>query len=373
MKIADSKVSLGSLERRRASHTLQEQMRTWTRGSGTENVKRNRTSAADSVQLSGTSRRRAAAAARLQQRGATLQSSPRPTEVGSGTRCERDAPEELLAADESTRFMAAIFARMFGIEVSAVRIPTEADVAVDVPDSSAAPAPSPDTGPDWAIELSVREERVLEESAHFQASGKVTTADGRTIDFSTELTIEHRQVRTSEVVLRAGNVQQLVDPLVLNFGGGTAAFGSDTMQFDIDADGSQETIAELTGSSAYLALDRDGDDTVNDGSELFGPTSGDGFAELAQHDDNDDGWIDESDVIFERLRLWSPQRDDGLRTLADAGVGAIYLDNASTRVTLDAGQLQKTGVFLEESGVVGTVQHVDLADLSAPKADTDDR
>ena len=42
----------------------------------------------------------------------------------------------------------------------------------------------------------------------------------------------------------------------------------------------------MLNGSGYLALDKNGDGTINDGSELFGTRNGDGFADLAQYDED---------------------------------------------------------------------------------------
>ncbi len=39
---------------------------------------------------------------------------------------------------------------------------------------------------------------------------------------------------------------------------------------------------------------------INDGSELFGTSSGDGFKDLATYDEDENGWIDENDSIFSK-------------------------------------------------------------------------
>ena len=58
-----------------------------------------------------------------------------------------------------------------------------------------------------------------------------------------------------------------------------------TFYFDLDADGKEEEISVLNGSG-YLALDKNGDGVINDGSELFGTKNGDGFADLARYDED---------------------------------------------------------------------------------------
>ena len=88
------------------------------------------------------------------------------------------------------------------------------------------------------------------------------------------------------------------------------------------------------------------------------------------YDKDKNGWIDEADDIFKHLKVWTLD-DNGekqLINLKEAGIGAIYLGNAQTQFTLDNhdankknGVIQKTGVYLKENGVAGTIQHVDLA------------
>ena len=101
---------------------------------------------------------------------------------------------------------------------------------------------------------------------------------------------------------------------------------------------------------------------------LFGARTGDGFAELAALDDDNNGWIDENDAAYAQLSVWT--RDsagvDVLRSLMAADVGAISLARVATPFAVkDAnnalqGQVRSSGVYLRESGGVGSVQQVDL-------------
>ena len=77
-----------------------------------------------------------------------------------------------------------------------------------------------------------------------------------------------------------------------------------------------------------------------------------------------------ADSIFKKLKVWSKDENgkDILISLKKADVGAIYLGNANTEFSVKSGTenqtdaiIRKTGVYLKESGGVGTVQHVDLA------------
>lgn len=143
-----------------------------------------------------------------------------------------------------------------------------------------------------------------EQSASFQVQGQVVTADGRTIDFDVNVHMSSRfeaYYKESYDLQRAVN---LCDPLVINLASSPAEVSDQTFYFDLDGDGVEENIHKLGGGSGYLALDRNNDGEIGDGSELFGTTSGDGFADLAKYDDDGNGWIDENDAIWKHLKIW---------------------------------------------------------------------
>ncbi len=133
---------------------------------------------------------------------------------------------------------------------------------------------------------------------------------------------------------------------------------------------SQTRSSKLGAGSGFLALDKNGDGIINDGSELFGALTGNGFAELAKYDQDGNGWIDEADEIFNKLLIWQKdeQGNDVLRGLGAAGVGAIYLGSANTNFSLNSATdnhtnavIRQTGMFLYENGESGTMQQVDFA------------
>lgn len=205
------------------------------------------------------------------------------------------------------------------------------------------------------------------EVTSFSTMGTVETADGRSINFN--LNLEMSREFTQSVGVEYARKTFCIDPLVINLEGNPASFSDQTFFFDLDSDGKAEELSSLAGGSGFLALDLNYDGVINDGSELFGTKSGDGFKDLAAYDKDGNGWIDENDEVFRRLKVWTKNADgsDRLIAIADAGVGAIYLGHAATEFsvnTLDTNQTQgivrSTGVFLKESGGVGTIQHVDL-------------
>ena len=208
-----------------------------------------------------------------------------------------------------------------------------------------------------------------QETTCFDAKGMVRTADGREIPFNMNVEMSRSFTQVAENYIDFGK-PRLCDPLVINLNGNVTDVTDQKFLFDLDSDGNNESISMLGSGSGYLALDKNGDGMINDGSELFGTTSGNGFADLAQYDKDNNGWIDEADEIFSKLRIWvkDPDGNDKLMTLSEAGVGAICLGSHDTEFSLNNlsdnhtnGVIRKTGMFLYENGQSGTVQQLDLA------------
>jgi len=218
----------------------------------------------------------------------------------------------------------------------------------------------------WGMVYDFYESHYESERAHFSASGVVHTADGKEVDIALELSMSREFLSEVEVNVRAGDA--LKDPLVINYAGNAAELTQKKFSFDIDVDGRSEQISFVKSGSGFLALDKNNDGTINDGSELFGALSGDGFAELAAYDKDANGWIDEGDSVYDRLRIWSKDAagNDHLAALGKRGVGAIYLGHENTPFLLKGnenetlGMVRESGLFLSEEGAVGSVQQIDL-------------
>ncbi len=204
------------------------------------------------------------------------------------------------------------------------------------------------------------------EETSFSAAGKVVCADGREIDFSMEIgmsrSFESKFSATYETI-------QAIDPLVINLDCNVADVSDQKFFFDLDADGTEDEIPMLGAASGFLALDRNGDGVINDGLELFGTKSGNGFADLALLDSGKNGWIDEADEIFDKLKIFGfdAEGNPELFTLKEKGVGAIALQSVGTQFSLNNAQsnvtnayIRKTGIFLYENGGVGSMQQVDV-------------
>jgi hypothetical protein len=208
------------------------------------------------------------------------------------------------------------------------------------------------------------------EQTQFNASGTIKTADGREISFSAELNLSRTFSQSIDVNIATGSAARpKKDPLILNYDAPVVTLSDKTFSFDIDADGRQDTTHQLNRGSAYLALDHNRDGKINHGKELFGTQSGNGFADLAKYDDDKNGWIDEADTVYADLKLWlkDASGQDQLNTLINMKIGAIYLGYARGDFDLNNsqnqnyGQIRSSGLFVYESGQIGSAQQLDLS------------
>ena len=280
----------------------------------------------------------------------------------SGTKSSgNDSEDDNL--DVSTLILKRLLEKMFGgrFRMLSLHSPNSSTESPAPPVSSSDVAPSRQA---WGMDYTADQTAIETEQMQFAAAGMIKTADGKDIAFSLSLQMQRTNVQAEHLEIHAGDVP--TDPLVLDFDGSAAQLSSGTFQFDLLADGQTENLPLLARGSAFLALDRNRDGQINNGSELFGPATGQGFSELAQYDSDQNGWIDENDPVFADLRLWQPGSDGAgnLASLQEKNVGAISVDSVATPFTFkdSAGQTQATtsatGLFLQEDGAAGTVQEL---------------
>lgn len=203
------------------------------------------------------------------------------------------------------------------------------------------------------------------QSNFLEFSGSIERENGDNINFSMAVGFSQQYERLSTEVV---NAEQLKDPLIISFSTKPVALSDEKMSFDIDADGQDDQIAQLQQGFGFLALDKNGDNQINDGSELFGALSGNGFADLAQYDQDQNGYIDENDDIFDQLSVWVKNEDeDKLVSLKEAGIGAIATENVDSPMNIRDSQgderlgvIQKSGYYLNEDGKAGLIQQMDF-------------
>ncbi len=218
----------------------------------------------------------------------------------------------------------------------------------------------------WGVDVRVEQIHQETETTAFKATGQVITSDGRSISFDYQLQMHRELTQTSTFEFQAGDAVRKVDPIALNLSGGPVALSATRSALDIDSDGTAELVALPAAGTYFLALDANGNGSIDNGSELFGPTTGNGFTELRAFDSNGNGWIDEGDAAFAVLKLWSGP-GAALKSLDEAGVGALYVgQTASTQFDLRTdgnetmGQVVSSSVYLGANGMPGALQQVDL-------------
>jgi len=205
------------------------------------------------------------------------------------------------------------------------------------------------------------EEHTMSQSLDVQMFGSVISGEKRIdldikLSFSSEFTQTHSIEKT-----------MFYDPLVLTFAGDIPDLESKTFDFDIDMDGESDQISMLSKGSGFLALDKNDNGVIDDGFELFGTQNGNGFLDLKRYDKDSNGWIDENDDIFNKLRIWSKNEDeDTLIGLGEAGVGALFLGHAKgdfdiMNDTQTLGRIKSNGLFLNEDGTNGLLTQIDFA------------
>ena len=179
---------------------------------------------------------------------------------------------------------------------------------------------------------------------------------------------------TRAPLLSARQFTPRIDPLALDLDGdGLETVGITTtaqVLFDHDGDGIRTGTGWLKGDDAFLALDKNGNGTIDNGNELFGvdtvlsngQKATSGFAALADLDSNHDGQFSSLDAQFANVRLWRDLNQDGistadeLQTLADAGIASISLSSTATNIPLTGGNVQSAaGTYTRTNGTTGAL------------------
>ncbi|MBU0483513.1 MAG: hypothetical protein KKB30_03240 [Proteobacteria bacterium] len=177
--------------------------------------------------------------------------------------------------------------------------------------------------------------------------------------------------------------QRRRDPLTFDLDGDgietVAASGTDPVLFDHDGDGVKNGTGWVSADDGFLVMDRNGNGTIDNGTELFGdstPLSGggtavDGFHALADQDTNFDGLVNNLDANWNELRVWRDLNQDGesqageLLTLDELGIAGINVAKTeNSQLLANGNQIADLGTFIKTDGTLGTMGEVgDLADV----------
>jgi large repetitive protein len=172
-------------------------------------------------------------------------------------------------------------------------------------------------------------------------------------------------------------------PIVLDLDGNGVQFLSTSagVTFDYAGDGSPERTAWISSGDGLLALDRNGDHMVNDGSEIvFGANGQSDLQGLAAaYDTNGDGQLSAADAQFSQFGVWQDTNSNGIsdagefQTLTQAGITSIGLVADGISYLAANGEVAVAGqaLFTRTDGSNGIVADVAFATAPSPSANAE--
>ena len=164
------------------------------------------------------------------------------------------------------------------------------------------------------------------------------------------------ELETSPIVIDLGN--DGINSHALNY----------TINFDLDNNGFKEATGWVSGDDALLAIDKNNNGIIDNGSELFGNKSisnsafsytnsslNNGFETLKSYDSNNDGIIDSQDAEFDKLLLWQDKNgnaitDNGELIKLSDKVSSIDLNYTNTDINNNSNTIKQTSTATLNNG-----------------------
>ena len=165
---------------------------------------------------------------------------------------------------------------------------------------------------DGYTHLSFYEKYEEYENLDFSTQGHIVTDSG-----SLDINLNFSMTRSFAIENKI-DIYTTFDPLIINLNEDIPNLSNDTFSFDLDNDVKCDQISKLKAGNGFLSLDKNGDGVINQGSELFGTLTGNGFKELSQYDEDNNFWIDENDSIFDKLQIWLKNEDNEEKELMES-------------------------------------------------------
>ena len=220
------------------------------------------------------------------------------------------------------------------------------------------------------VSIETTHEYYRSDSISFSSQATIKTKD-KDINIDLDLSYSREFYEKHSETLKFEETH-FMDPLVIQYDCASTVFDSisDKMcfNFDINSDGDEKELPLLKDGNGFLVFDKDGNGTIDNGTELFGPSSNDGFGELSEYDSDGNNWIDENDPIFDKLQIWTKNEsgEDKLIALGQSGIGAIYLNDAKAgmaynkSVNESLAYLKSNSIFVREDGTSGIISSMDF-------------
>jgi VCBS repeat-containing protein len=202
------------------------------------------------------------------------------------------------------------------------------------------------------------------------------TVAGTNLNFSVTFTdVDGDPVSGSFTInVKDGNTPSAaIPPIVLDLDGdGLEFIGAGAgVAFDFDGDGVATPTAWVGPDDGLLAIDRNGDGVVNDGSEIVfgrnGQTDLEGLR--ADYDSNRDGMLTSADADFARFGVWQDANSNGVtdagefRSLSELGIASLNLTSDGISYTAAGGDVVVHGEssYTKTDGSSGTVADASFA------------
>jgi len=143
----------------------------------------------------------------------------------------------------------------------------------------------------------------------------------------------------------ASNDWECSTPLVLAFQNEAVSYTTEMAgSFDLTGVGLSVATDWPTAATPWLALDRDGNDRIDDGGELFGSATilgtgeraSNGFVALGALDDNGDGVMDARDAAFAKLVVWRDTDASRTSTASELSPAAAELEAIELSYSVNA-------------------------------------
>jgi hypothetical protein len=187
--------------------------------------------------------------------------------------------------------------------------------------------------------------------------------------------------QTTQVIIEQNYAIHILPPIALDLDGNgldLISLRQSSVAFDMDADGRVDRTGWVGSGDGLLALDRNGDGAITNGSEISFtqdlPGAQSDLEGLAAYDTNSNGYFDAGDARYGDFRVWRDANQDGisqaseLDTLASHDIHAINLTRdvtgAVANSNTDANTVVATSEFVRGDGSMGSVGDVSLAYLS---------
>ena len=221
-----------------------------------------------------------------------------------------------------------------------------------------------------AIVFNTQEQYFQKQAVKFSSSVKIQTPT-QSFEMNLDLSFSQEFYESQSTQIIIGD-KSFIDPLVINYDEDVNPFANISnlhFEFDLDNDGTTEMIPQLKRGAGFLALDKNENGKIDSGNELFGPSTNNGFTELALYDNDKNNWIDEKDAVFYKLKVYSIDENGNhsLVSLIDRNVGAIYLGDVQSGFKYQSAMdqtdaVQKSnGIFVKEDGSrLGVVNSIDI-------------